>query len=185
RPVFGAARARARRTACTNNLRQIGQAVQMYLQDYEKQRPFELAALAPKYGASAELLACPSDPHRAEGGWMGSYKKVLYPTMGEPADYPTSYGDWSLLYSNKLWRYLERQSGRPGYVVCVTHGERPERDRPPFWYTGPALRLCFDGGVVAIANQPSRPLAIDHWGLLTGQKPSERPAWYESGKGRS
>ena len=38
-PVFARAREAARRTACTSNLRQQGQAFAMYLQDYDEMFP--------------------------------------------------------------------------------------------------------------------------------------------------
>lgn len=44
-PVFARAREKARQTACASNMRQMGLAVQMYLQDYDER--FPLAATAP------------------------------------------------------------------------------------------------------------------------------------------
>src|SRR5437763_14870133 len=44
-PVFAQAREKARQTACASNMRQMGLAVQMYLQDYDER--FPLAATAP------------------------------------------------------------------------------------------------------------------------------------------
>src|SRR5207245_830155 len=38
-PVFAQARAKARQTACLSNLRQIGSALTMYLQDYDDYMP--------------------------------------------------------------------------------------------------------------------------------------------------
>src|SRR5215208_4666647 len=38
-PVFSIAREKARQTGCTSNLRQVGTAVQMYLQDYDGTYP--------------------------------------------------------------------------------------------------------------------------------------------------
>src|SRR5947207_6869302 len=38
-PVFAAARDKARQAACCSNLRQIGQALHMYLQDYDERLP--------------------------------------------------------------------------------------------------------------------------------------------------
>ena len=38
-PVFSQARERARRSACTSNLKQIGMGVQMYMQDYDGRVP--------------------------------------------------------------------------------------------------------------------------------------------------
>src|SRR5438045_3596170 len=38
-PVFGAARDKARQAACFSNLKQIGYALHMYLQDYDERLP--------------------------------------------------------------------------------------------------------------------------------------------------
>src|ERR1700738_4569812 len=38
-PVFAQARAKARQAACLSNLKQIGYALHMYLQDYDEQMP--------------------------------------------------------------------------------------------------------------------------------------------------
>src|SRR5207248_4328862 len=38
-PVFARAREAARRTTCTSNLRQLGQSVMMYIQDYDETFP--------------------------------------------------------------------------------------------------------------------------------------------------
>lgn len=40
-PVFATARERARASSCTNNLKQIGTAAKMYLQDYDEKWPFQ------------------------------------------------------------------------------------------------------------------------------------------------
>ncbi|HLK61457.1 MAG TPA: prepilin-type N-terminal cleavage/methylation domain-containing protein [Chthonomonadaceae bacterium] len=87
-PVFGAARAHARETVCLSNLRQIGQAITLYTQDYDEVYPHAIHAwfrlhpdslpgmpeIAPQvpalpliqevlqpYSHSHELFHCPSD----------------------------------------------------------------------------------------------------------------------------
>jgi prepilin-type N-terminal cleavage/methylation domain-containing protein len=44
-PVFAQARAKARQTQCLSNMRQIGTAVQMYLNDYDEGYPFTMAII--------------------------------------------------------------------------------------------------------------------------------------------
>jgi len=44
-PVFAQARAKARQTQCLNNMRQIGMAVQMYLNDNDEGYPFTMAII--------------------------------------------------------------------------------------------------------------------------------------------
>ena len=84
-PVFAQAREKARQTACLSNTKQIGTAVQMYLQDYDEQLFFYASTASPSqsrtgaviptsqkdalrwwnivmpYIKSAAVFACPSD----------------------------------------------------------------------------------------------------------------------------
>jgi prepilin-type N-terminal cleavage/methylation domain-containing protein len=41
-PVFSRAREQARKTACLSNLKQIGQALMMYVQDWDEGYPFNI-----------------------------------------------------------------------------------------------------------------------------------------------
>lgn len=58
-PVFARAREAARATACKSNLKQIGNAVMMYTQDYDETLPFQsnMGAATPRYPTNGlELL---------------------------------------------------------------------------------------------------------------------------------
>lgn len=57
-PVFGKAREKARQTACTSNVRQIGQAWMMYVQDYDEQFPPNNSPAA----ANSEWMLRPGTP---------------------------------------------------------------------------------------------------------------------------
>jgi prepilin-type N-terminal cleavage/methylation domain-containing protein/prepilin-type processing-associated H-X9-DG protein len=93
-PVFAQARERARLSACVSNMRQIGTALTMYVQDYDETYPYirfhapgaanwQAAqkghysyvwrnAIAP-YLKSIDVLGCPSDPYsRAVPGTPGA-----------------------------------------------------------------------------------------------------------------
>ncbi|MEN3001147.1 MAG: DUF1559 domain-containing protein [Armatimonadota bacterium] len=59
-PVFAQAREKARQTQCTSNLRQLGLAHQMYLQDYDEQ-----------------MFARPSDPSIPNRYWMEDWWPFL------------------------------------------------------------------------------------------------------------
>jgi prepilin-type N-terminal cleavage/methylation domain-containing protein/prepilin-type processing-associated H-X9-DG protein len=77
-PVFAQAREKARMSACISNMRQLGTALMMYVQDYDETYPYirfhgDTAdkgrgtyvwknAIAP-YLKSKEVLACPSNPY--------------------------------------------------------------------------------------------------------------------------
>jgi prepilin-type N-terminal cleavage/methylation domain-containing protein/prepilin-type processing-associated H-X9-DG protein len=88
-PVFAQAREKARQTSCLSNMRQLGTALSMYVQDYDEAFPPSQSALltdrripssdrilAPTYGASritpyvknGEVFLCPSD--RATQMWV-------------------------------------------------------------------------------------------------------------------
>ena len=97
-PVFARARESARKTTCTSNLRQLGQAMTMYIQDYDD--------VFPVCNFSDTLTGFPPNIHFDASGLpiyltdlMQSYVKnngiFLCPTMrGQPnrkALYPTDY----------------------------------------------------------------------------------------------
>jgi prepilin-type N-terminal cleavage/methylation domain-containing protein/prepilin-type processing-associated H-X9-DG protein len=75
-PVFARARENARRSSCASNLKQIGLALFMYVQDYDETAPnsymhfdtsSNLAAwrqLIQPYTKSTQVLVCPSNPER-------------------------------------------------------------------------------------------------------------------------
>ena len=85
-PVFAQAREKARSTACLSNLKQLGTATQMYVQDYDETLFFRASATNPSvsrsgaivpsaqqppvlwwnaiqpYAKNTQILRCPSDP---------------------------------------------------------------------------------------------------------------------------
>jgi hypothetical protein len=63
-PTFFSARERARMTACTSNLRQIGMAIQMYATDWEAE-PLWFYSLG-SYLGSDQILLCRDDPSRGQ-----------------------------------------------------------------------------------------------------------------------
>lgn len=98
-PVFAQARERARAISCTSNLKQIGTATMMYLQDYDETYPCGWG------GPSLEAQQCmwriclqpyiqrygnPADPYNSNG----NFGVLLCPSQpGDPQSFgPTSYG---------------------------------------------------------------------------------------------
>ncbi len=91
-PVFAQAREKGRQTVCLSNMRQMGMAVQMCLQDYDERFPLDshtgsgaswvwLFTLEP-YTRTKLLYRCPSDPSR---NWDA-------PLPGQQTKRRTSYG---------------------------------------------------------------------------------------------
>jgi prepilin-type N-terminal cleavage/methylation domain-containing protein/prepilin-type processing-associated H-X9-DG protein len=76
-PVFAQAREKARATACLSNMKQVGLAANMYVQDHDEFFPMSIYiggtqvfafyhVLAP-YMKNVQILQCPSEPQRI--GW--------------------------------------------------------------------------------------------------------------------
>lgn len=82
-PVFAQARGKARQSACSSNERQLGMAVQLYVQDYDEQYPNGLGVVGGQrvwagegwagqcspYVKSADIYRCPSDTPGQRGKW--------------------------------------------------------------------------------------------------------------------
>jgi prepilin-type N-terminal cleavage/methylation domain-containing protein/prepilin-type processing-associated H-X9-DG protein len=104
-PVFLAAREKARQTGCASNLKQIGTAFQMYLQDYDgmfpentwpqdQPNPVETYGITPYYTKlfpyvrNWGLFVCPS---RGNGKWGLPQSEGLPNTEGHANCYISSY----------------------------------------------------------------------------------------------
>ncbi len=169
-PVLGSAKAKARETTCISQLRQIGKAFHMYSDDYDN-RPPHLHDLWPSYVSDKRLFVCPSDRWIHRGGWAWSaWGRDITPPEMWPI--PISYGYFfSPDLLDPYWRLAQEVPGRPGYVVCVLHGE-PQltlnpKEAPHF--QGRTLRLCFDGSVIGREIRYRR--GIFHaWQLMTDQE---------------
>lgn len=83
-PVFARAREKARQSSCLSNMKQIGLAFQMYVQDYDSRTPLNMASYTPAncvwpvtmepYMKNEQILQCPSEPDLDRGyaqpyGW--------------------------------------------------------------------------------------------------------------------
>jgi len=90
-PVFAQAREKARQSACASNLKQIGTALMMYVQDYDETFPNRryppygtVAAndydqnswrsLIQPYVRNAQILVCPSNPDKDTPSWDPEFR---------------------------------------------------------------------------------------------------------------
>ncbi|MDX1935256.1 MAG: DUF1559 domain-containing protein [Capsulimonadales bacterium] len=130
-PVFAQAREKARQTSCASNLKQIGLALAMYVQDYDETYPnrrFEPFGAAPDfsdydqnswrsviqpYVRNRELLTCPSNPDRT----VPSYD----PEFG--VSYAANFTEVGAAAADALGRGLFGQHRSPGVALAAV--ERP------------------------------------------------------------
>jgi prepilin-type N-terminal cleavage/methylation domain-containing protein len=151
----GSARDSARRTTCISNLRQIGHAVRMYIDDYGDRPPRFQALWAGGLIKSKELLLCPND-------WTGNWGGLFYDQerQRDERGTPPETIHYSYIYpyatEPKRWkRLVEIEGSNAGIAVCQLHGQRhrsmlgPSGPMPSMLdYEGTILRLQLDGAVV-------------------------------------
>jgi prepilin-type N-terminal cleavage/methylation domain-containing protein len=142
-PAYVMARQNARTTPCISNLRQIGMAVKMYMDDHNGGRPMGFRSVADGgYLKSRAVLLCPADP---TGNWAGRWAEERIPYSYFHMFAPDGPAwEWKLL--------MEIENGNPGIVACQLHGRQkhPVPPHPPslLAYEGLVLRLQLDGAVV-------------------------------------
>ncbi len=132
-PVFSSARARARQTTCTNNLKQIGMGLMQYIQDYDETMPWSYygpatptnPAIAPSdattyykwmdaiypYVKSEQVFDCPDDLFSPPYHYRSGYN---YGSYGQNGAYKTA--DASPL-PTQFW--LKPPRSGPDYVVTL------------------------------------------------------------------
>lgn len=126
-PVFSRARENARRTSCLSNVKQMGTAVMMYVQDYDGRYPVEYISWS---GASLSQLAHWPDLLYP---YIKSWQVFLCPSDDSPGEYPhyrpaghpklvSSYGNNGIGWGGAgpammppVWPYA---CGTPGNVAC-------------------------------------------------------------------
>jgi prepilin-type N-terminal cleavage/methylation domain-containing protein/prepilin-type processing-associated H-X9-DG protein len=105
-PVFSMAREMARRTSCANNLKQIGMAFIMYIQDYDETMPALSLPSVPtwrdnsswdleiaSYLKPVDVFVCPDDPGQPYATTAGKPPDPSHPDWGRVRSYSASV-DW-------------------------------------------------------------------------------------------
>jgi prepilin-type N-terminal cleavage/methylation domain-containing protein/prepilin-type processing-associated H-X9-DG protein len=138
-PVFAQAREKARQVSCLSNCRQVGMAVQMYLQDWDENFPLDSHSgieaswlhTLQAYSKSRLLNRCPSDPSAAlfqSGKRLASYSVNFYFT---PAGGYTSVG-------------AVTRPAETIYIAELRDHTSSEHFHPPFWVKRPRTSTVID-----------------------------------------
>jgi prepilin-type N-terminal cleavage/methylation domain-containing protein/prepilin-type processing-associated H-X9-DG protein len=131
-PVFAQAREKARQTSCLSNLKQLGTAVMMYVQDYDEMFPLQ---------SQAPYATCPgrtTGHYALEDGcqyptWFGSlltYTKnreinVCPSAPVHPSEGPTQYSKSSYGYNGLLGSIRAGETANPMPVPAIAGVGRP------------------------------------------------------------
>ena len=103
-PVFAQAREKARQTSCLSNLKQIGTAVQLYVDDYDETLPPRMNFLGWPGSDLAEYPCCNISP--VQDPWIGWISPACFTWMD--AIYPyVKNTQMYLCPSNKTKNYLD------------------------------------------------------------------------------
>ena len=86
-PSFATARARARRTSCISNLKQIGLGFHMYRQDFDGGLPGHLSLVNAAYLHDARVLLCPNDSGRGQIAGNDYFEGNKYTSSGVSYEY--------------------------------------------------------------------------------------------------
>jgi prepilin-type N-terminal cleavage/methylation domain-containing protein/prepilin-type processing-associated H-X9-DG protein len=161
-PAIGSIKSRADSIACSSNLRTIGAAVQLYLQDHNQNFPSINPATGPsvyppgyptqtlvqafgQYGVTQQTLQCPTDMKLGPGSSYAQYQSSYdwKPTLDdENTSEPLVYGG----PGGRRAQFGAQASGTTGFVVKLSKVRQCFDDTP--LHFGHANALYGDGHVV-------------------------------------
>ena len=108
-PVFARAREKARQTSCLSNLKQVGTAMLMYIQDYDERYGQSMSGTSAgtttvyhelmPYMKNAQILECPSNPDEITMAAMSA----LLGGLGAPPIAPLGTPGVSYIYNTAVW----------------------------------------------------------------------------------
>lgn len=132
---------------CTSQLRQLGMAFSMYIEDFGRRPPWMASFVAAGY-LDRQILLCPMDPI---GNYGGLVQRRAYRSPSKITYSYLYFGYWS----DRLWNLL-LQDGTAGFAVCQLHGEPTKfyknlydpESASEVAFEGLVLRLRMDGAVV-------------------------------------
>lgn len=147
-PVAALAKRAAKRSSCTQQLRQIGLAVAMYENDNGGYPPSLEALKDADILRSTAIVLCPDDPI---GGYASKFDECRHVIRPFPQSYETMF-HW---YPYQIAQ-LRAADENHGIVVCRLHGDKTQRYAKSlamfctyawFMFEGPLLRLRRDGSL--------------------------------------
>jgi prepilin-type processing-associated H-X9-DG protein/prepilin-type N-terminal cleavage/methylation domain-containing protein len=161
-PVFARVRENARRTSCASNLKQIGTAVQMYIQDNDEHLP-TAGSDSSTGGDIVGILT----PYTKQQYGQGIWKCPSHTSFPSDGSWTSSYG-----YN---WQYLLAQGPNPTDPYPHTDDSSYEGFYNPgvvlSFLARPAETLCFidqkpvAGKLWTYVNRPGDPLGDDSDGF--------------------
>lgn len=165
-PVFAQARAKARQTSCTSNVKQLSLGVMMYLQDYDETFPYW--NWGDSYGGGSKT------PNHFESFWANA----IYPYVknGQVYACPSS-NDQSTVRQNLLWAWLSKAqiptSGIQTALLDVPIGYGISEPLESGNVCGASSSGCTQASLATPAN--TLVVADCNTGLTTGWSPSTNP----------
>jgi prepilin-type N-terminal cleavage/methylation domain-containing protein len=185
-PVVQMVRSRGYKTTCISNLRQIGAALQMYLQDYAALP--DTHRLTYPYIRNTQVYLCPADPLAPEPG-AGGYEAWLFAQRRYNLSFGSSYfylptvtvDPLGYRSTTHLYNRLAQADSNHGVLVCALHAQCDRADLTRSTYAvyscfDHILRLRLDGSVQWVAvpmrwficrDDGAWTGSRDHWRLFT------------------
>lgn len=174
-PVIATARKNAYRSPCSNNLRQLGSALEMYRQDYGVLPDYVQLTLA--YVKDSRVYLCPADPLAPEPGADGS-SNFTYVMNRYGVRQGCSYA--YLPFDARFRARLAAADPNHGVLACALHAECNQEVLMETTHSFVAcfdhlLRLRLDGSIQWVAV-PMRYFQHpeDPPGIITGSRDSWR-----------
>ncbi|MCH8275048.1 MAG: type II secretion system protein [Armatimonadetes bacterium] len=117
-PIMATAKKKAKETVCSNNLLQIGVALNLYRDDYDMKMPERLSHLVPAYITNPDILHAPLDPKQGQHDGSDRMEGTLYLASG--VSY-TWIPNWKKALEMGWWGYWPaRGAGKWGEVTPVS-----------------------------------------------------------------
>lgn len=141
-PVFAQAREKARQTTCTSNLKQIGTALLMYVQDYDEVypnrrfEPFDTSnnnaryddnswrSVIQPYVKNTRILVCPSNPDNDTPSWDPEFPVSYAANFTDPGSVPADGKGRGLFGQQRSPGVSLAEISRPSELIAVTEIEK-------------------------------------------------------------